>query len=459
MYQGFTKELALLNNNYKTNNFSCVLLYGRVGLGKTALIGEYIKDKPSLYLLVKPQTINFLLLSFKNIVADFLDDKVLKLTNIRDFTHLFEFIVKKEFTKKLVIVLDEFQSLIKLDSSIVKQLKYIIEELLVSTNIELILSGSNLSLIDKQVLSSKSLLHTNITLTLKLEQISFNEVSLFLEESYQESIEIYALLGGTRKYLNLYKDSNIVNSDKTIFDFIENSILDKNGSFYNEIELILHREVNELAIYYSILESIASDIHKIGDIALNIAQSVQNITAPIAKLISLGIISKSLPVTEENRARSKMGLYFINDNFFRFYFRYLFPYKSYLELGNIEFVMDKITNDLNNFIAPVYRSIATQYIDDRYSTGLDLQWWDKSSHIDIVVVSDEVILFAGDSFYTNSEVCIDKFRKLEEKVTSIDSHPLHNDFQYFLFSNCGFTKELQELSLEFGNISLVLIEC
>lgn len=464
MYRGFTKELALLNKNYKNNKFSCVLLYGRVGIGKTTLIGEYIKDKSSIYLLVKPQTINALLLSFKNIVADFLDDKILKLTNIRDLTHLFEFIAKKEFTKKLVIVLDEFESLIKLDSSIVKQLKYIIGELLVSKNIEFILAGSNLSIIDKQVLSSKSLLHENITFTLKLEQIRFNELSLFLEEknlSNSNFIDIYAVLGGNRKYLNIYKNSNTINSsdrNKTIFDFIENSMLDKNSYFYNEIELILHSEVNELAIYYSILESIASDIHKIGDIAINIAQSVQNITAPIAKLISLGIISKTLPVTEENRARSKMGLYFINDNFFRFWFRYLFPYKSYLELGNTRFVIDKIKDDWNNFITPVYRSIMTEYIDNRYSTGLELQWWDKTSHIDIVAVFDDAILFAGDSFYSNEEVSVDDFIDLKEKVDSIETHPIHNDFQYFLFSNYGFTNRLKELSQDLGNISLVFMK-
>ncbi len=478
MYRGFTKELALLNDNYKTDNFSCVLLYSRIGVGKTTLIGEYIKNKSSLYLLVKPQTINALLLSFKNIVADFLDDKVLKLSNVRDLTHLFEYIAKKEFTEKLVIVLDEFQALIKLDSSIMKQLKYIIEELLISKNIELILSGSNLSIIDKEVLSPKSLLYKNISLTLKLEQMRFSEVSLLLKEKdtsksdckdnkikiNQDSlfnssiIEIYAILGGTRNYLNLYKESNCANSYKTIFDFIENSILDKNSYFYNEVELILQNEVNELAIYNSILESIASGIHKLGDIALNIAQSVQNITAPIAKLISLGIISKALPVTEENRARSKMGLYFINDNFFRFWYRYVFPYKSYLELGNIEFVMDKIKSSWNNFIAPIYRSIATEYIDDRYKIGLELQWWDKTSKIDIVAVSDNAILFAGDSFYSNKEVSIDDFIDLKEKVDSIETHPIHSDFRYLFFSNYGFTDELKELSSALRNISLVFID-
>ena len=472
MYRGFTKELALLNNNYKNNKFSCVLLYGRIGIGKTTLIREYIKNKYSIYFFVKPQTIDFLLKSFKNIVADFFDDEVLKLCNIRDLTHLFEIIAKKEFTEKLVIVFDEFQTLIKLDSSIAKQLKYIIEEILISKNIEIILSGSNLSLIDKQVISKKSLLHENITLSLKLEQMCFTEASLFLEESYSSKsdykddnqinqdnifnsslIEIYAILGGTRKYLNLYKDSN-----KTISDFIENSILDKNSYLYNEIESTLHNEVNELAIYNSILEAIASDIHKIGDIALTIAQSVQNITAPIAKLISLGIISKSLPVTEENRTRSKMGLYFINDNFFRFWFRYVFPYKNHLELGNVEFVMDKIKDDWNNFIAPVYRSIAIEYMDNRFNTGLELQWWDKSSRIDIITLDNGFILFAGDSFYSNEDVSINNFRDLEEKVEFIKNHPIHNDFQYLLFSNHGFTDELQELSSEMGNIFLILLE-
>ena len=470
MYKYFSKELSLLNKNYKTDEFNCILIYGRVGIGKTALIREYIKDKNSIYLLVKPQTIAVLLNSFKNIVAEMLDDKLLKLTNVRDLKNLFEYIVKKEFNEKLVIIIDEFQSLVKLDSSIIKQLKYIIENILVSTNIELILSGSNLSVIDKQILSPKSILYGNATLVLKLEQMTYNDVCRYLEEKElsketkndnkknivnSNSIEIYSILGGTQKYIKMYQD---MKNDKTIFDFIEDTILDKNSYLYNEIERIMQSEVTELSIYYAILESIADDIHKIGDIAATIGQSVQNITAPIAKLISLGIISKLLPITEENRNKSKMGLYFINDNYFRFWFRYVSPNKNHLELGNIELVMDKIKNDINNFITPIYKNIVIQFINNEFATGLDIQWWDKTSKIDIFYIKEKEILFVGDSFYGNENICIDKFIELEKKTKSIKGYYKHNNFKYFLFSNCGFTDELKTLSSELENIVLVLIK-
>lgn len=127
-----------------------------------------------------------------------------------------------------------------------------------------------------------------------------------------------------------------------IFKNIEKNILNPSGYLYNEPQFILQNEVNEPVTYFSILEIISNSEHKIGNIASKLGKNVQNITSFISKLIELDVIYKDVPITETNTLKSKKGLYFIKDNFFRFWFTYVLPYKSQLEMGNTNYVLKKI---------------------------------------------------------------------------------------------------------------------
>jgi hypothetical protein len=230
-----------------------------------------------------------------------------------------------------------------------------------------------------------------------------------------------------------------------IFKSIEKNILNPSSYLYNEPQFILQNEVNEPITYFSILEIIANGEHKIGNIASKLGKNVQNITSFISKLIELDVIYKDVPITETNPLKSKKGLYFIKDNFFRFWFTYVLPYKSQLEMGNTTYVLKKIKENFNGFISPVYENLAISYLLKNFQLLKCGRWWDKNQEIDAVGIGEDFLIVA-ECKYSNKKVGTDILQELQKKAKNIDSKlPVK---QYVLFSKSGFTDELKKLQSE-----------
>ena len=446
MFINRQKELSLLNEEYLNNTFRLSIIYGRRRVGKTALLKEYIKDKSSIYFLVTLENFHIVLKRFQSIVADFFNDSFLKSLEIKDIKQLFEYISKKTFDKKLIIIIDEFQYFAKIDASLPSQFQYIVDELLKNKNIHLILCGSIISMMYEQTLSYSSPLYGRRTSAIKLESLDFRYLQDFFKRKTQnELIELYSILYGVPKYLEMFKDT------KDLFKSIEKNILDPQSYLYNEPHFILQNEVNEPITYFSILEIIASGEHKIGNIASRLNKNVQNITSFMARLIELDIIYKDVPITEQNPLKSKKGLYFIKDNFFRFWFRYVLPYKSQLEIGNAKFVLSKIKESFYNFVSKTYEDLAIKYILQNYDVLKCGRWWDKSNEIDAVGIANDYLIVA-ECKYSNKKVGIDILEDLKQKAQCIDSKlPVK---KYILFSKSGFTKDLQQIQ----NDEVVLVD-
>ena len=114
------------------------------------------------------------------------------------------------------------------------------------------------------------------------------------------------------------------------------SVLKKGASLYSEVEFILREELREPRYYFALLQAIAQGKRKLSEIV-----NATGITQPVANkylgvLGDLKIVERELPVTEEKALKSKMGLYRIQDEFFQFWFKYVFPRRGELEMGKVE---------------------------------------------------------------------------------------------------------------------------
>jgi len=447
MFVNRQKELQLLEEEYLSNEFKFTVMYGRRRVGKTTLLKEYISSKPYIYFLVTLESLPIVVQRFQNMVADFLEDEFLKEVELKSFEQIFSYLAKQNLTQKIVVVIDEFQYLGKLDKSIPSQFQYIVDEILKSKNIHLVLCGSIISMMYEQTLSYNSPLYGRRTSSIKLDALSFEYLSAFFPSKNEiELIELYTVLYGVPKYLELFKESD------TIFKAIEKNILDKNAFLYEEPRFILQNEVNEPMTYFTILETIANGEHKLGNIAGKLNKNVQNITSFISKLIELEIIYKEVPVTEKLPNKSKKGLYFIKDNFFRFWFSYILPYKSQLELGNTNYAMVKIKENFSGFVAKVYEDLAVEYTLKNYPLLKAGRWWSKDEEIDVVGVS-ETFMLVGECKYSNKKVGTDVLAQLEAKSKKIELKlPIK---YYLLFSKSGFTQDLLEIEKKREDVVLI----
>lgn len=447
MFVNREKELQRLEDEYKSSEFRFTVLYGRRRVGKTTLLKEYITSKPHIYFLVTLEALPIVLKRFQSLVADFLEDEFFRGLEVKSFEQIFTYLAKQNISQKIIVVIDEFQYLGKLDGSIPSQFQYIVDEVLKSKSIHLVLCGSIISMMYEQTLSYNSPLYGRRTSSIKLDALGFEYLADFFPHKNEiELIELYSILYGVPKYLEIFKEK------RDLFKSIEENILDKNAFLYEEPRFILQNEVNEPMTYFSILETIANGEHKIGNIAGKLERNVQNITSFMSKLMELEIVYKEVPITEKYPNKSKKGLYFIKDNFFRFWFSYLLPYKSQLEMGNRNYAMVKIKENFSGFVAKVYEDLAVAYTLKNYPLLKCGRWWSKNDEIDVVGVGEDFML-VGECKYSNKKVGTDILLELKEKSTKIELKlPIK---YYLLFSKSGFTDDLIAISQRENEVVLL----
>jgi AAA+ ATPase superfamily predicted ATPase len=446
-------ELAVLEKEYKRDGSSFVVIYGRRRIGKTTLIKEFIKNKTALYYLADTQGERIRINRFKNIMADRWDDNVLRNLEADSWDTVFDYLVKTKYVsnqEKLIIVIDEFQYLVKVNKAVPSIFQRIWDEILKDKNVMLILCGSVISMMYSSTLSYSSPLYGRRTSQLKLLPLKFKDFSDFFKgKSPVQLIELYSILSGIPKYIEIFADCG------DIFAAIENNMLDKDSFLYHEPLYILNEELSETATYFSLMEVISKGEHKIGNIANRLQIPTTHLTSFLDRLIDLELIEREVPVTEANPAKSKRGLYFLKDHFFRFWFRYVLPYRSYIEIENTGFVMAKIKQDFSVFVSRVFEKVCMEQV--MLNPPLEIlkigRWWNNNEEIDIFGVGESEIL-VGECKWWNEKVGMNVLQELERKAALIEDKNRWKRVYFALFSKSGFTPELEQEANESDKILL-----
>ena len=434
------KELALLESEYAQERFSFTVLYGRRRVGKTRLIREFIQGKNAIYFLADTQTEKLNLEAFCSNASEMLDDPLLNQVVFKDWSSIIRYICERsDKDQKLIIAIDEFQYLAQINQAVPSIFQGLIDEYLHEQNCMLILCGSIISLMYKTVLSYSSPLYGRRTSQIKLQALNFRDFQRFFpDKSSAEALEYYGILSGIPKYIELFEP------EKTLVDSLKNNFLNTGKLFYQEPKFLLSEEVSSGKTYFSILQVIARGEHKLGKIASQIGAKNQNITSFLDKLRDLEIIEREVPVFEENPGKSKKGLYFFKDYFLKFWFTFIFPYSSYIEMGNKEWVISKIEHSFNEYTSLVFERVCREIIYEKVSFPVLKcgRHWDKDIEIDLVAAGENDILF-GECKWSNSKVGLSVLRDLKGKVSQLDSGYIKQRKKHFaLFSKSGFTKDL-----------------
>lgn len=445
-------ELKALNDEYKKDS-SFVVLYGRRRAGKTTLIKEFIADKRALYFFSDTQAEVYQISRFKSQMASFFNDSIIEKIDIKEWDTLFEYFSEKLGNEKIILAIDEFQYLCKENKSFASIFQRIWDNYLIKKNIMVILCGSLLGMMYEHALSYTSPLYGRRTAQIRLKQISVREYKKFYNEiSPIDIAQYYSVTGGIPKYIEHFSENR-----ENIFEGIEKNILNKNSFLYSEPRFLLKEEINEVSTYFSILQTIALGEHKIGNIAKRLSIQVNNLTSFITKLIELDIIKKETPVTEENPEKSKKGLYFITDNFLRFWFKFLLPYENFLEIEQTGYVIEKIKEDFNQYVSFVFEDICRELV---YTLKLPFQpvksgrWWNNDTEIDIVTIGDKNEIMLSECKWRNNEVGINILEELIKKSEFLLKSRKYDKIYYSIFSKIGFTKDLINLAKDKGDILL-----
>ena len=463
-FLGREKEILDLEKEYSRDG-GFVVIYGRRRIGKTTLIKQFIKSKTAFYFLATKEVESQSMKRFAGVIARTTDNSVLQKAAFSDWLDLFQAVADYKPNEKKVLVIDEFPYLVKVNDSFPSILQNAWDEILKDSNVMLILCGSLISMMKKHALSYESPLYGRRTAQMRIAPLPFTTVYENQKLSFEEAAEQYSITGGVPKYMEFFSDG------QPLYEQIKENVLSKNGFLYEEPNFLLTDEVQVPTNYFSIIKVIADGNHKLGTIAGILGLETPALTPYLKTLSELGFIEKQVPVTEKNAEKTRKGLYFISDNFLRFWFRYVYPYNGELELDNTQISLDELDKDFKEkFVAFAYEDICKEIFARLCSDkAIDFtpskigSYWlnDKSGNTQIDVMAVDTVnkrLFAGECKYHNQPVDADVYFELVKKVDN--SSEIKSAFKgytviYGVFSKSGFTGRMTDISNSNPNLFLI----
>lgn len=458
---GREEELKVLEREY-LRDAGFVVIYGRRRVGKTTMIKQFIKNKNALYFLANEENDRQNLNRFTAKISEFLNQPYFAETRFVRWQDAFLLFASSNHGEKKVLVIDEFQCLVQANSAFPSIFQEAWDEVLKNKNIMVILCGSHISMMTSTVLSHSSPLYGRRTAQIRLKPLSFLEFSsAFPDKSFEERIKIFSVSGGVPKYIEFFSNN------LTLEENINDNILNKSGFLYEEPVFLLEKEVRETVNYFSIMRAVAMGNHKLSEIANALEQKTNHISPYLNILSDLFLIEKRVPVTENEPEKSRRGLYYIKDNFLEFWFKFVYPYKSEIELDNYTFVLEKLRrNFIDNHVSFIYERVCLEIFLNLCKTGkIDFNvsrigsYWNTKSTIQIDVVAideNNKRIFAGECKFYNSNKPVDMnvYADLIRKCAEVPEFKGY-EIVYGIFSKSGFDKRLKEIGINSCNLILI----
>lgn len=452
MFVGRHQELEQLNQAYQENDFQFTVIYGRRRIGKTSLINEFLKDKKAIYYVALEENAEDNLKRFSDAISIFKNTDQGGKEKFANFEECFKEITRLAQKQRVILVIDEFPYLAKAYPTISSMLQSYIDHEFKETNLFLILCGSSMSFMERQVLGYQSPLYGRRTLALKLEPFKLSEAHEMLPKlSKEDAFIINTVCGGVPQYLSYMSDS------MSVADNIKKNFLSKSGRLFDEPNNLLQQELRDPTNYNSIINAIASGASKHSKIAQSAHLQTGPLTTYLNNLIDLGIVEKKLPVTEQKKSRSKNIVYRICDGMFRFWYTFVGKQTDLIERGLTDLAWVKVQKNLSDFMGPEFEKYSQDFM---WSQDMNEKivpnpfihlgnWWgtDKRTHqqveLDIVGFSDdERDGYFGECKWKNEPIPRSVLEKLIAN-SEIFKYPIKH---YYLFSKSGFTDSCRELA-------------
>ena len=438
-------ELDEMNKKWEGKSPEFFVIYGKRRVGKTELIKRFMKDKPAVYFMADKRSVPEQLKEVGRLFGSKFNDTILAKNGFSDWLEVFQYL-KEKSGERFVFAIDEYPYLVEVDYSIGSLFQKGWEEYMRDSNVFLILSGSSISMMESEVLMYKSPLFGRRTGQALINPLTFKQAwEFFPNKSFDEFLSIYSICGGMPAYL-LEMDGNL-----SLEENIKEKIFKKTSFLYNEVEFILKEELREHKNYLSILRSVSSSQTKFGEISNDTGMEKNILTKYINTLMGLKLIEKEFPVTEDNFQRSKKGIYKICDNYLRFWFQYVFNYRSDLEIERYGEVLRKFEETFPMIKAYVYEGVCREILsglrDEIFSFERIGRWWEKGEEIDIVGLNEKTkeVVF-GECKWSNRLVDKDIYFDLKRKAGKVSWNMGDRKEYFVLFSKSGFTKEMMELA-------------
>lgn len=462
MFIGREAELKFLQDKYTEERGQLIVLYGRRRVGKTETLREFCKDKPHVFFSCTQTTDLVQLRNFSGRM--FKEDIPAKnyISEFADWEKAFRAVLDLPYgNQKKLLVIDEFPYMCRGNKSIPSILQNLWDAELRDSNVMIILCGSAMSFIEKELLSEKNPLYGRATGIYKMKEMGFYDaIKFFPEYSDRDKVLTYAVLGGIPHYLRQW------NPKLSVDENIKRNILTKGCILYSEVEFLLHQELRETPIYNSIIEAVALGNTKLNDISQkSLLEDTAKTSVYLKNLMELGIVEREFSVDSKikERANTGRGIYRLTDNFFRFWYAFGFANYSQLEDGDVDGVYEYVVKPaLHEFASFAFEDVCREFVrmlqkknelpfryskmgrwmgkttvrDEKASDGLRTE----ETEIDLLCIGKDAREYlVGECKFKGVPFSYSEYLDTLAKLTPLKEK---SKFYYALFSESGFDQKI-----------------
>lgn len=463
MFIGRKMELNFLQDKYNEKKGQLIVLYGRRRVGKTETLREFCRQKPHIFFSCTQSTDRMQLAKFsKQILREDIPAKQY-ISEFTDWEKAFRSILDLPYgDKKKLIVIDEFPYMCRVNKSIPSILQNLWDTELKDSNVMIVLCGSAMSFIEKELLAEKNPLYGRATGIYKMNEMGFYDASRFFPNySEEDKVLAYAVLGGVPHYLNQFSP------ELSVAENIKRNILTKGSVLYSEVDFLLHQELRETPIYNSIIEAVALGNTKLNDISQkSLVEDTSKTSVYLRNLIELGIATRefSVDVGTKEKSNTNRGTYRLTDNFFRFWYAFGFANLSQLEDGDVEGVYEYLVDPaLHEFASLAFEDVCKEFVRELQKKNIlpfrytKMGRWtgkttvrDKNAENGLRIAETEIDLLCigkGAKEYLVGE-CKFKHSPFDyseylDTVAKLTPHKEKAKFYYALFSESGFDDKIK----------------
>ncbi len=365
------------------NSSKMSIIVGRRRIGKTSLIKKAYEQK--VYLFVSKKSEALLCEEFISIIEKEMDVKVLG--EYYSFAKLFEYLLDLAKKRHFTLVIDEFQEFLSINKTIYSDMQNLWDSYKDVTKLNLVLSGSIYSLMKRIFEDKKEPLFNRADLKIHLKPFTVSTLQEILKENYpkytnEDLLSFYTITGGVAKYVELFVTFEAFTLQKQL-----DLIYEENSLFLEEGKNILVEEFGkEYTTYFSILSLIASGKTARSEMESILQKDVGGYLERLEREYS--VIKRVKPIFAKEGSR--VLKYEIVDNFFSFWFRFIYKYKSTIEIENYEYVKNIAKRDFSTYSGKFLEKWFIEKLKLTQQYSQIGNYWERGNknEIDIVAVNE-----------------------------------------------------------------------
>lgn len=397
-FVGRDGELAALATAFKRRGGAMVPIYGRRRVGKSELILHFLRNKRGVYHVGKSAPAALQIREFLEQAARALDEPLLSRLEATDWRSALTAVLDRaERGKRCVLAFDEFQWTVEASPELPSVLQELWDRRLQRGSVVLLLCGSFIGFMEREVLGKKSPLFGRRTGQIQVAPFGYRDAARFHRRfSVVDRARAYGILGGIPTYLQTFDD------ERSIEQNIADHLLTEFAPLYREPEFLLREELRDVANYQGVLFAIASGKGTTKEIATVTGLPERSLHYYLEQLVQLGYVARRHPLTS-GRPNARIVRFVVDDPLLRFWFRFVFPNASEIQrLGPRAALRTLIAPQLDMYMGSCFERLCREALPQIYEAeGVSGafrigEYWDKSTQIDVVGVRDDGVIDLGE---------------------------------------------------------------